>query len=277
MSLMAWTRATKSEAGARWRLSAPHLVVGSRFLGLKLIHEWIVDQIGEAGVDREELSERVRRGSHPLVFAADVSGITDTREARAWLANHTEGYAIIFGLENVTPKAQDVLLKELEESPLSVFIPISPSNVPRLVPTVRSRCDEWVIPDVPAEDLPFVLGHPEYPLAAEAVMLARGDLDRAHAWLFDVGSAELVRVWRAGPEAGLKLLLDAERELSSSLLDALHAALRQYLAVAPLRQRSLPVLVRWPRQRGSAPHRAWLLDQYLLAQAGWYGKIGVPK
>lgn len=277
MSLNPWMTTTLDDVRCRWSLAVPHLVVGSRFLGLKLIHQWIAEALATDEWEVAENVERVRRGAHPLVFVGDAPRIDQAREVRSWLSDHTEGFAIITGIEHSVPKAQDVLLRVLEESSLGVFLPINTSDVPRLVPTVRSRCDEWVIPPVPVEELVYVLGHPDFDLTAEAILLARGDLDRAHRWLQDPEVFKLVGVWRDGPGAVTKLLLDFEHELSSTLIDMLHAALRQYLVVAANRRRTLPLLRHWPRQQGSKVHRAWLLDQYLLATAGWYGKISIPK
>lgn len=249
---------------ARWSLAIPHLVLGSRYLGLALIYDWIAKALSTE-------VERVRR-FHPLVSVADVTGIQDAREARKWATTRSEGFLVLTGMEHVVAKTQDVLLKTLEETSLQVFLPVNLLGAGRLTQTVFSRCDAWYIPAV---DDPVAILESQEPVAAEAVFLAYGDLDRAHRWLQDFDVIKLLSTWRNGPRAALLVLLDSERELSSSLVDVLHAILRRFLVLASNHQRTLPALRRWPGGCGSEVHRVWLKDQYLLITSGWYGEVTI--
>ncbi|MGX8698566.1 MAG: hypothetical protein ACSW8F_01375 [bacterium] len=121
--------------------------------------------------------QKAERGVHPDISwvekKADKKELTvdlmrSARQAALVRPNEAaRSVTIIRDADLMNPEAQNAMLKVFEEpAPFAVFVLLA-ANAERLLPTVRSRCEELLLPPAP---------EPENPQAAELVeALCRGD------------------------------------------------------------------------------------------------------
>ena len=123
-------------------------------------------QKAPCGVCRQ--CQKAMRGIHPDITTVErksdkkeitVDVMREVRRSAGVLPNEaSRSVYIIKDADLMNPAAQNAMLKAFEEpEPHAVFV-LTASNPERLIPTVRSRCEELVLP--PAEE-------PENPLARE--------------------------------------------------------------------------------------------------------------
>lgn len=157
------------------RVGQPLLVHGARGSGkdafvadlvATLLCEALDPQIGPCNACRS--CRRARAGTHSDVVIASPESWRTARQGgesivavtRRWLldtaSTPVEGerrIAVIRDAERATEQSQNALLKALEEpSPRHVFILVA-DDVERLLPTIRSRCQQLRIGAVPRADL----------------------------------------------------------------------------------------------------------------------------
>ncbi len=127
---------------------------------------------------------QLRRKSHPdidWVTAARYSiGVDDVREQVIARLARTASYdrfkfLVIEPAERMTRAAANALLKSLEEPPPRNALFLLSHQPGRLPPTIRSRCQKFVLPEpAPAEARAWLLGQLEEEDAAAALEAAEG-------------------------------------------------------------------------------------------------------
>jgi len=130
----------------------------------------------------------------------DIS-VDQIRDVNEWVQQTAHGHAgrvvIIHHLERLNTAAANSLLKTLEEPPQGVRFLLTAARAGRLLPTILSRCQRWVLP-VPSEKEGQQWLQAQVATASEddvrtALALHFGAPLMAHEWLVGTGLAQ----WRA--------------------------------------------------------------------------------
>ena len=274
--------ADSPQVRARLALPFPHLIVGCRSLAQLVVEEESARVLAlAAGVPRDGVMERLRRGAHPDWVSRDFAPGAKVQDARD-LADVLDRYSgdavhiLVSGFDHLAPRSQEVFLKRLESS-RAARSHLLVSDLAGVVLTIRSRCHILHVPP-PDAAASLALLRARASVACDAawsaLRLARGDVDRALSWFGDPAARAVVAGWASGPAATLKVLVEAQRDVGPAGLDAAFVALKHNLGVAADKARALPLLRSLPkRYQPSLVLRQWLIDQFILVVAGAYGEV----
>jgi DNA polymerase-3 subunit delta' len=223
-----------------------------------------------------EVCRRVLAGVHPDLVEFERAGaalsVPDAREivklaARRPLEAHRQ--VIVVPEVELAVRAAPVLLKSLEEPPVTTFFILLADFVPADMATIASRCVRVDLRAVPAPELTAWLEGRgvESVLAADLAKAAGGSADRARILADDAGFAARLALWRSVP---------ARLDGTGASVGALAAELVRSAeeAVEPLRERhgqELEELAAAAAQAGArgVPGRKEIEDRQHRAERRW--------
>ena len=197
--------------------------VGKRRVALELAKALNCEgELGRSEADACDACRSCRlvdRGSHPDVLVAAPEGrflkIAQVRDAERHVTLSPfagrRKVAILDGAEAMTQEAANAFLKTLEEPPGAAVIVLVSADPTRLLPTVRSRCQEVRFGLLAEEVVAALLveGGMEGAEAARAAALGQGSVAQARVWAerfrVEEQDALLAGTWASLASAGRAL------------------------------------------------------------------------
>ncbi|HUQ40610.1 MAG TPA: hypothetical protein VM030_10690 [Acidimicrobiales bacterium] len=152
---------------------------------------------------------RVLSGSHPDVVLVQRVGASiqmgeAQQVARMATRSPVEGYRKVLVLDefHLVDQAGPALLKTIEEPPATTFFVVLADHVPSELVTIASRCARIEFSPIASEVIvaTLVADGTAPDVAAQVVVAAGGNLERARLLASDPGVAARMEAWRSVPE-----------------------------------------------------------------------------
>lgn len=203
---------------------------------------------GQEGCGTCPSCRKLAAGNHPDLHIIEPDGqfikIDQVRDLQKELSYRPyeapRKAAIIDGADRLHPAAGNALLKTIEEPPGSAILILLATSGEKVLPTIRSRCQQLLFNGIPQEEiLSFLVGQGQTPETAKvAAALADGSISRALALCNEELMADRAAIINAACHLtrnnmaalfGFGELFDKDRDKATQTLDLLLSFWRDML------------------------------------------------